>query len=72
MPVLIVSYRADCACCCVEMSTAQLKALAAAHVQDNHGNKEARDQIAAAMVYGPNVVFRSRMLPPRYAMRPCL
>ena len=32
--------------------------LAAAHALDQHGNKKARGQIAAAKVYAPNVVLR--------------
>ena len=50
--------RSDYARCRIELSAARLTVLAAAHALDQHGNKRARGQIAAAKVYAPNVVLR--------------
>lgn len=54
----LVDCRSDYARCRIELSAARLTVLAAAHALDEHGNKKARGQIAAAKVYAPNVVLR--------------
>ena len=54
----VVACRSDFARCRIELSAARLTVLAAAHALDKHGNKKARNQIAAAKVYAPNVVLK--------------
>ena len=54
----IGACRSDYARCRIELSAARLTVLAAAHALDKHGNKKARNQIAAAKVYAPNVVLK--------------
>ncbi|KAL3143656.1 hypothetical protein ABBQ38_002451 [Trebouxia sp. C0009 RCD-2024] len=52
------AFQSDYARCRIELSAARLTVLAAAHALDQHGNKKARGQIAAAKVYAPNVVLK--------------
>lgn len=53
-----IACRADYARCRIELTAARLTVLAAAHALDKYGNKKARNQIAAAKVYAPNVVLK--------------
>lgn len=53
-----IACRADYARRRIELTAARLTVLAAAHALDKYGNKKARNQIAAAKVYAPNVVLK--------------